>query len=59
MKCCEYDLGTVFKTLHFLLKLMNGSNMPVLHYTRLKKLFSDKHSSLLGTFVSKEENEVL
>jgi hypothetical protein len=31
----------------------------VLHYTRLKRLFSDKHSSLLGAFVSCEENDCI
>ncbi len=29
------------------------------NYTRVEKLASDKHSSLLGQFVSYEENEVL
>jgi len=29
------------------------------HYTRLKRLSSDKHSTLFGTFVSNEEDEVL
>jgi hypothetical protein len=31
----------------------------VLHYTILERLARDKHSSLLGPFVSMEENEVL
>ncbi len=31
----------------------------VLHYTRPEKLDKDKHSCLLGPFVSYEENEVL
>jgi hypothetical protein len=31
----------------------------VLHYTRLERLASEKHSSLLSPFVSSEENEVL
>ncbi len=38
----------------FSLKLTNG-----LHYTSLESLASDKHSSLLGSIVSYEENEVL
>ncbi len=38
---------------------MNGQNKLVLHYTRLKRLSSDKHLTLFGTFVSNEENEVL
>jgi hypothetical protein len=31
----------------------------VVHYTRLKRLSSDKHFRLLGAFVSYEETEVL
>ncbi len=31
----------------------------MLHYTRLERLASDKDSSLLGQFLSYEENEVL
>ncbi len=31
----------------------------VLHYTRLEKLARNKHSSLLGSFINYEENEVL
>ncbi len=38
-------------------------NMPnkssVLHYTRLERLASDKHSSLSGSLVSYDKNEVL
>jgi hypothetical protein len=30
----------------------------VFHYTRLEKLTRDKHSRLLGPFVSYEENNV-
>ncbi len=37
---------------------MNGPNNPVLLYTRLQRLSRDKHSSLLGPFVSYGENEV-
>ncbi len=37
--------------------LTNGPNKKVLHYTRLKSLARDKHSSLLGPFVSYEENK--
>jgi hypothetical protein len=51
--------GTVFTTLHLLLNLRMGptSQTITLHYA--KKASSDKHSSLLGAFVSYEENEVL
>jgi hypothetical protein len=31
----------------------------MLHYTRLKRLARDKHSSLLGPFITYEENKVL
>ncbi len=31
----------------------------VLHYTRLKRLVRDKHSSLLGPFITYEENKFL
>jgi hypothetical protein len=30
----------------------------MLHYAKLKKVSGDKHSSLLGAFVSYKENEV-
>jgi hypothetical protein len=29
------------------------------HYARLEALYRDKHSNLLGPFISYEENEVL
>jgi hypothetical protein len=38
---------------------MNVPNMLVSHYTRLERLARDKHSCLLGPFVSYKENEVL
>ncbi len=37
------------------LKLRMG---PIIQYTRLERLVRDKHSSLLGPFVSYEDNEV-
>ena len=36
-----------------------GSKNRVLRYNRLERLAKDKQSSLLGSFVSCEENEVL
>ncbi len=49
-------LGTYSQNLIFLLTDEIG---PISQcYTRLKKFSNDKHSSLLGTFVSYEENEV-
>ncbi len=38
---------------------MNRHNKVALHYTRLERLASDKHSSLLGPLVSYKENEVV
>jgi hypothetical protein len=50
---------TIFTTVHFLLNLRMGptSYSVTLHYA--KRLSNDKYSSLLGAFVSYEENEVL
>jgi hypothetical protein len=40
--------------------VMKGSNkLVVLYYTKQENHSRDKHSSLLGLFVSYEENEVL
>ncbi len=50
--------GHIHNILFFSL-LINGPNELVLHYNKLERLVSDKHSSLLGTFVSYEENEVV
>ncbi len=36
-----------------------GQQASVLHYNRLERLASDKHSSLLGPFISYKESEVL
>jgi hypothetical protein len=46
--------GAIFKKLHFLHKLQMGP-MHKRHYTRLERLDRDKHSSLLGPFVSYDE----
>jgi hypothetical protein len=35
------------------------NNNLVLHYIRLKRLAGDKHTSLLGLFISHEKNEGL
>ena len=51
--------GTLFTKLHFLRKLRISPISYVLLYTRLERLATDKHSSLLDPFVSYEENEVL
>jgi hypothetical protein len=51
--------GIVFTTLIFFVTYHWTQQARVLHYTRLERLARDKHSSLLGPFVSYEENEVL
>ncbi len=49
--------GTIFRMLHFLRNLIMS---PISKgYTRLERLGSDKHSSIMCPFVSYEENEVL
>jgi hypothetical protein len=53
---CPITAGDVFTTFHF---ITNGSNKLLLHYTRQENLTKDKHSILLGPFVSSEENKVL
>jgi hypothetical protein len=40
-------------------QLEDGYDILVFHYTKPLRLAKDKHSSLLGTFLSNEENEVL
>jgi hypothetical protein len=50
--------GTVFTKRNFLCNLrMSTISQSVLLDTRAEKLVSEKHSSLLGPFVSYEENE--
>jgi hypothetical protein len=51
--------GTLFTTLHFLSNLWNWPNKIVFHYTRLKRVARDRHSSLLDPFICCEENELL
>ncbi len=58
-KCCEYDLGTIFTTLHFLVTYKEAQKALVLHYTMVERLARDKHSFSLGSFVIYEENKVL
>jgi len=43
--------------MNFLIK--NWPNKLVLYYNKLERVASDKHSSLLGPFVSYKGNEVL
>ncbi len=61
--------GDTFTTLYFLCNLEMGPYATVLdpanlfslvlNYTRVERIARDKHPSLLGTFVSQEENQVL
>ncbi len=53
------DPEVVLKTIKFLHNLLMGQNKLVLLYTRLERHARGKHSSLLGTFLSYEGNEVL
>ncbi len=54
-----YSTATVFTTLHFLLNLRIGPVSYSVTSHKTKILSIDKHSSLLGAFVSYEDNEVL
>ncbi len=57
MKCCEYDTwGHIQNTLF---PYEWAQYAKVLHCTLPEWLVFDKHSSLLGPFLSYEENEVL
>ncbi len=51
--------GTAFKTLNFLTNLQMGTIAQSVTLHKVKNHCSDKLSSLLGTFVSYLENEVL
>ncbi len=57
----DMDSGTLFTTLHYLHNLpMSPISERLLHYTKPERLArADKHSSLLGPFLSYEENEEL
>jgi hypothetical protein len=59
IKCCEYGPRSHFLNILFSSELMNGPKKLVLYYTGKERLAGDKHSSLLGPFVSFEETEVL
>ncbi len=54
-----YDPGTAFTTIYFIITYEWVHRVRVLHYTRLERLDWDKHSSLLGPFVSYRANEVM
>jgi hypothetical protein len=65
VKCWEYNSGTIFITLHFLCNFISlitykwTQYASLLLYTRLGRLARDKYSSLLGPFLSCEENKML
>jgi hypothetical protein len=44
---------------HFLSSFTNEPNRLMLQYTRLERVPKGKHSSLLGSYVSSKENEVM
>ncbi len=50
--------GVIFTTL-FSSQVKNIPNKLVLHYSRLEWFYRDKHSSLLGIFLTCEENSVV
>ncbi len=56
---CKYKTrsGALFTTLFFHQNLRMVTKTKVLRYTRLERLAKDKHSSLLVSFVSFEEND--
>ncbi len=47
--------GAVFTTLHFLCNLQKGPVSYSVLYTRLERLGKDKHSSLMGPFITYDE----
>ena len=57
--CVTVNIMCHIHNILFPSKLMNGPSELVLHHTRLERLARDKHSSLLGPYVSFIENEEL
>jgi len=55
----DRDQGPYSQHFIFSVTYESAQLVRVLHYTRLKRLSNDKHSSLLGTFINFEGNEVL
>ncbi len=55
----KHGLGTAFKTLYFLCNLGMGTISLSVMFHWLEMLAREKCSSLLGSFVSDNENEVL
>jgi hypothetical protein len=52
-------LGAAITTLHFLCNLKRDPETRGLHYACLERLDREKHSSLLGLFISYKENKGL
>jgi hypothetical protein len=50
--------GALVKTLHFLHNLHSAQHARALNYTRPVRLASDKQTSLFGTLIRNEGNEV-
>ncbi len=53
-KTCKQYWDCIYKTSSYL-QLMHWPNKLMLHYTQLERIVRDKHSSLLGPYVSYED----
>ncbi len=58
-KCCEYSSISYSQHFIFFITYEWAQHVEVLHYTRLRKLARDIHSSLLDPFEGHKEKEVL
>jgi hypothetical protein len=58
IRASKNGAGAAFTKLHFLCNLRMTQLARVLHYTRLQRLPSEKHSNLLDLSVSYKENEI-
>ncbi len=52
------EIMTILILALLIINLMIMTLLIMLHFTRMERLARDKHSSVLGQFVSKEENGV-
>jgi hypothetical protein len=59
MECCEYDTMGRITAPYFLLNLQLGRISYSVTLHQMKRFSNDKHSRLLGPFISYKENEVL
>jgi hypothetical protein len=58
MDCCEYNHWSHYHNTFAFLLFKYYQEARVLDYTRPEKPTSDKHSNLLGPFLTYEENKV-